>query len=124
MTTYLGVTFLGKKIKPYALAVSLTMFIQVYMLVTNVAAGELLDGWHGDTVAVVAGISALWLIFGWWWQKQSMLEWGLLLSAGVWATVATSVGFEFGVFYHNALLAGTWVIASIGSWLLERENSE
>lgn len=124
MTTYLGVTFLGKKIKPYAAAVSMTMFILLGMMVQNVAAGELLDGWHGDMVAVVAGISALWLTFGWWWQKQAFLEWGLLLSAGVWATVATIVGFEFGVFYHNALLAGTWVIASIGSWVLERENSE
>lgn len=124
MSTSLSVTFFGKKIKPYAAAVSMTMFILLGMMVQNVAAGELLDGWHGDMVAVVAGISALWLIFGWWWQKQSMLEWGLLLSAGVWATVATSVGFEFGVFYHNALLAGTWVIASIGSWVLERENSE
>ncbi len=124
MSTSLGVTFFGKKIKPYAFAVSMTMFILVGMMIQNVAVGELLDGWHGDMVAVVAGASGVLLTVGWWFQVQRLLEWGLLLAAGAWMTVAAIIGFESGVWYHNTWLAFSWVVAGLGSWVLERENSE
>lgn len=124
MSTYLSVTFFGKKIKPYAAAVSMTMFILLGMMMQNVAVGQMLDGWYGDFVAFVAGLSGVLLTVGWWWQRQRLLEWGLLLSAGAWMTVASIIGFELGVLYHNTWLAFSWVIASLGSWVLERDQGE
>ena len=34
-------------------------------------------------VSVLAGASAVWLSVGWWWQKQALLEWGLLMAAPI-----------------------------------------
>lgn len=124
MGTDLSVRFLGRKIKPYALAVSLTMFVLCWMMVNHLAVGEFLRGWQGEVAAVLSGASAVWLTVGWWWQRQSLLEWGLLMAAGAWMVTTAVLSFEFGVFYHNTLLAFCWVIASVGSWVLERAQSE
>jgi hypothetical protein len=124
MGTDLSVRFLGRKIKPYAFAVSLTMFVLTYMMFNHLAVGEFLRGWQGNFAAVLAGASAVWLSVGWWWQRQALLEWGLLLAAGGWMVVTASLAFEFGVFYHNTLLAFCWVVASVGSWFLERAQGE
>jgi len=124
MSTDLSVRFFGRKIKPYAFAVSLAMFVLTLMMVNHLAVGQYLDRWQGNVAAVAAGVSALWLSVGWWWQKQVLLEWGLLLAAGAWMVVSASLAFEFGPFYHNTLLAFCWVIASVGSWVLERSQSE
>ena len=37
------------------------------------------------------------------------MEWGLLMVAGGWMIVSASLAFEFGVVYHNTLLAFCWV---------------
>ena len=47
-----------------------------------------------------------------------------LAAAGGWMIVCASLAFEFGVVYHNTLLAFCWVIASVGSWVLERTQNE
>ena len=124
MTTDLSVRFLGRKIKPYAFAVSLTMFVLAYMMFGHLAVGESFRGWQGNVAGVAAVVSAVWLSFGWWWQKQSFLEWGLLLACGGWMVVSSVLAFEFGVFYHNTLLAFCWAVASVGSWVLERSQGE
>lgn len=124
MSTDLSVRFLGRNVKPYAFAVSLSMFVLCWMMVNHLAVGEYLDGWQADVVSVLAGASAVWLSVGWWWQKQALLEWGLLMAAGGWMIVSASLAFEFGVLYHNTLLAFCWVIASVGSWVLERTQNE
>lgn len=121
-STDLRVRILGRKTKPYAFFLSLAMLVMVWMMVKNLAVGELLDGWHGDALGLASMASFGLLTLGWWAQKQSFLEWGLLLSAGVWMSVGAILGFEFNFIYHNALLAFCWAGASVGAWGLERAN--
>jgi len=124
VSTYLSVRLFGRKIKPYAFALSLTMFVLAYMMFNHLAVGEFLRGWQGTVAGVTAAVSAVWLSLGWWLQKQPFLEWGLLLATGAWMVVSSVLAFEFGVFYHNTLLAFCWAVASVGSWVLERSQGE
>lgn len=121
-STDLRVRIFGRKTKPYAFFLSLATLVVVWMMMKNLAVGELLDGWRGDALGLAAMASFGLLALGWWAQKQSFLEWGLLLSAGVWASVATILGFEFNLVYQDALLAFCWAGASVGAWGLERAS--
>ncbi len=124
-STDLEYRFLGRRlIKPFSLAVSLSMLVLVWMMVGNLAVGTVLDGWQGDLAGGAAGVASFLLIVGWWVQSVRMLEHGLLVSTGVWTAVAGYLAIELGVVNPNVMLASCWLVGAGGSWLLERGSEK
>ena len=115
--------FLRRKVKPFALAVSFATAVITWAILADVAIGELLTGAPGHVVAGigVAGVAALW--YGWWGKSYRFLVDGLLLTSGVWVSVSTILLVEYG-WTVNSALALAWVIASVGSYLLESQDGE
>ena len=110
----------GRKVHPYALAVSIATAVIAYACLVGIAVGKLLDGPTGVIVgaAAVATVAALW--WGWLAKSEAWMHRGLIWSAGVWAAIATILAIDVGPINVNTLLAAAWVIASGGAWLLER----
>ena len=110
----------GRKVRPYALAVSLSTAVIAWACLAGIAVGKLLDGLAGTIVgaAAVATVAAMW--WGWLARSEMWMHRGLIWSAGVWSAIATILAFDVGILNVNTLLAAAWVIASGGAWLLER----
>ena len=110
----------GRKVRPYALAVSLSTAVIAWACLAGIAVGKLLDGPTGVIVgaAAVAAVAAMW--WGWLARSEMWMHRGLLWSAGVWAAVTTILATDVGIVNVNTLLSAAWVIASGGAWLLER----
>lgn len=124
-STDLKYRFLGRRlIKPFSLAVSLSMLVLVWMMVGNLAVGTVLDYWQGDLAGGAAGVASFLLIVGWWVQSVKMLEHGLLVATGVWAAVLGALAIELGVVNPNVMLSFCWLVAAGGSWLLERGSEK
>jgi hypothetical protein len=111
-------TFMGRPIKPLALALSLSMATIFWF---NIVANEgiLVETLAGDVVGYAAGASSLLLFIGWWVKSQLMAEVGLLMSAGVWVSRAALIlilgDWNTASFFFSA----SWVIAAVGAYLLE-----
>ncbi len=110
----------GRKVRPYALAVSIATAVIAYACLVGIAVGKLLDGPTGVIVGsrAVVTVAALW--WGWLAKSEAWMHRGLIWSAGVWAAIATILAIDVGPINVNTLLAAAWVIASGGAWLLER----
>lgn len=117
----------GRKVRPYALAVMLaSLFVAGSILIQREDAGSALDNWTaaGLLVGSLGIIAAGTLIAGWWLRSEKAMQWGLLLSAGVFGARA---GFIF-TSTHNwlaisAWLSTCWVVASAGAYLAESSTS-
>ena len=110
----------GRKVRPYALAVSLSTAVIAWACLAGIAVGKLLDGLAGTIVGVAAVVTVAALWAGWLTRSEVWMHRGLLWSAGVWAAIATILTIDVGLINVNTLLAAAWVIASGGAWLLER----
>ena len=110
----------GRKVRPYALAVSLSTAVIAWACLAGIAVGKLLDGLAGTIVGVAAVVTVAALWAGWLTRSEVWMHRGLLWSAGVWAAIATILAIDVGLINVNTLLAAAWVIASGGAWLLER----
>lgn len=111
----------GRKIRPYALAVSLASAVVAWaILVRHNDAGSHLESGSGVLVGWAAAAAVLLLWHGWWAQSDRTMRAGLLLSAGVFAARAAIVFMEGGAGTIAALLSVVWCVASGGAWLLER----
>ena len=110
----------GRKVRPYALAVSLSTAVIAWACLAGIAVGKLLDGLAGTIVGVAAVVTVAALWAGWLTRSEVWMHRGLLWSAGVWAAIATILAIDVGPINVNTLLAAAWVIASGGAWLLER----
>ena len=110
----------GRKVRPYALAVSLSTAVIAWACLAGIAVGKLLDGLAGTIVGVAAVVTVAALWAGWLTRSEVWMHRGLLWSAGVWAAIATILAIDVGFVNVNTLLAAAWVIASGGAWLLER----
>ena len=110
----------GRKVRPYALAVSLSTAVIAWACLAGIAVGKLLDGLAGTIVGVAAVVTVAALWWGWLAKSEVWMHRGLLWSAGVWAAIATILAIDVGPINVNTLLAAAWVIASGGAWLLER----
>ena len=110
--------FLGRQVRPYALAVSLACVVIFVSMVTESGVGNNLDGPWGKAIGVAAGLTTVVLWAGWWAQRAWWMNEGLLLAAATWAAVAAVVLTE-GASWPSGALAVCWVVASSGSWLLE-----
>jgi len=125
-STDLPWTILGRKVRPYALAVSLaSLCVALTLLARGQDAGAALDGRTGPAIAIgaMAFIAFALLMGGWWLRGERMMRWGLLASAGVSGARA---GFIFlstsDVFAVSAWLSACWVVASGGAYLLEASS--
>ena len=112
--------FLGRAVRPYALAVSLATTVSIWSVSTDRAVGQLLDGWPGSVIAAYGVISIVLLWAGFWLRRDPWMRAGLLLSAGYWAAVGAVVIIEPGISLVSGWLALCWMVASGGAWLLEK----
>lgn len=120
-STELPWTVLGRKVRPYALAVSLASLIVAWaILVRHDDAGSHLESEPGVLVGWAALAACLLLWHGWWAQSDRTMRAGLLITAGVFAARAAIVLMEGGAGTIAALLSVVWCVASGGAWLLER----
>ncbi len=111
----------GRKIRPYALAVSLASAVVAWaILVKHNDAGSHLESGSGVLVGWAALAACLLLWHGWWAQSDRTMRAGLLITAGVFAARAAIVFMEGGAGTIAALLSVVWCVASGGAWLLER----
>lgn len=110
----------GRKVRPYALAVSLSTAVIAWACLAGIAVGKLLDGPTGVIVGAAAVITVAALWWGWLARSEMWMHRGLIWSAGVWSAIATILTIDVGFVNVNTLLAAAWVIASGGAWLLER----
>ena len=111
----------GRKVRPYALAVSLASLIVAWaILVRHDDAGSHLESEPGVLVGWAALAACLLLWHGWWAQSDRTMRAGLLITAGVFAARAAIVFMEGGTGTIAALLSVVWCVASGGAWLLER----
>lgn len=118
--THLRRRLWGRKVRPYALAVSIATGVIAWACLTGIAVGRLLDGATGIIVGTVAVITVAALWWGWLAKSEAWMLRGLLWAAGVWAAVTTILATDVGIVNVNTLLSAAWVIASGGAWLLER----
>lgn len=123
-STDLPWTVFGRKIKPFALAVSLAVSLAV--LGRGNDAGTVLDGLTPAalTVGMAASAAACLLWVGWWWRSRTSLEVGLLMTAGVFADRCFLSWLETGFDSNTTLLSGCWVIAATGAYVLERRGDD
>lgn len=111
----------GRKIRPYALAVSLASAVVAWaILVRHDDAGSHLESGSGLIVGWTALAAVLLLWWGWWAQSDRTMRAGLLLTAGVFAARAAIVWLDQGTVGAAWLLSVAWCVASGGAWLLER----
>ena len=110
----------GRRVRPYALAVSISTAVIAWACLAGIAVGRLLDGATGIIVGTVAVITVAALWWGWLAKSEAWMLRGLLWAAGVWAAVTTILATDVGIVNVNTLLSAAWVIASGGAWLLER----
>ena len=111
----------GRKIRPYALAVSLASAVVAWaILVRHNDAGSHLESGSGVLVGWAAAAAVLLLWWGWWAQSDRTMRAGLLLTAGVFAARAAIVWLDQGTVGAAWLLSVAWCVASGGAWLLER----
>ena len=118
----------GRKIRPYAFAVSMASAVVAYailvrhdaILVRHDDAGSHLESGSCLIVGWAALAACLLLWHGWWAQSDRTMRAGLLITAGVFAARAAIVFMEGGAGTIAALLSVAWCVASGGAWLLER----
>lgn len=111
----------GRKIRPYAFAVSMASAVVAYaILVRHDDAGSHLESGSGLIVGWAALAAVLLLWWGWWAQSDRAMRAGLLITAGVFAARAAIVLMEGGPGTIATLLSVAWCVASGGAWLLER----
>ena len=113
----------GRKVKPYALAVSMSTAVVAHaMLVDRDDVGSTFDAYSAPGIVVgvcaLAAVLSLWA--GWWGRKLPLLEAGLLLSVGVWTARGALVGLTDGPTVNTVWFSFAWVVASGGAYLLER----
>ena len=114
----LGRRVVGRRVQPYAFAVSLATAVVSAAVLVDAAVGLLLDTWPGELLGVLGVGTVVCLWWGWWAQSEVWLRRGLLWSAGVWSGVGLVLAVEGGA-WVSALLAWCWAVASAGAWLLE-----
>lgn len=116
-----GKTIWGRPVKPLAGFMSLLML--VFVIYNIIDKGIFRDLWLGDVIAVLAGISAFSLWYGWVRQSQLMAEIGLLTASVVYITRAAFMLFLLGpeaeTFWLSLLTGG--LVAS--AFYLEARDS-
>ncbi len=111
-----------RKIRPFALALCLSVAVLGYSLLQEQTIGQVLDGLPGKFVGVLCVLSFVSFVVGFWGRSERLLTTGLLVASGTWASVTTVLFLDVGA-TTSTLLAGCWTVAAGGSWLLEKSAS-
>lgn len=120
-STDLSWTFFGRKIKPFSFALSLTMLMLTWSILSKNTIGQTLDE-EGQIVGVVTIAAFALLAVGFYTKHERWMRHGLLLAAGAWVSVSTVLWLEVGG-GTSTLSASCWAIAAGGAWLLEKSDS-
>ena len=116
--TNLPWSLFNRKLRPFSFAVMLSVTVITWNVITESAVGQLLDGAAGHIVAAVGVLSALLLLGGYVFRNDRVMANGLLFATGVWTTATVVLALDIGA-APATQLAGCWVVACAGSWLLE-----
>lgn len=121
--------FMGRKIRPYAFAVTFVcVILTIALLITGDDVGHILDTENsagrynliGFSVGAAALLSAIFLSAGWWMRSDRFMRWGLLTSAFMFATRGAFLFMDVGWRHVPGWISLGLVLASGGAWLLER----
>lgn len=112
--------FMGRRIRPYALGVSLSTFVISWtLLVSRNGPGAALDRtFAGQTIGILGFIAVVMLWWGFWRNSDRVMETGLLLTSGAWFARAVFIIMDVG-WTEGAFLSFCWVLISVGAFLLE-----
>lgn len=120
-STQLRRMVLGRAIRPYAFAVSLSIVVMATAIANGRAAGRLLSEWPGDILVFLSLLTSFMLWLGWWVRSDALMRNGLLWSTGVWAGISLILLVD-GKSWVSGALGLCWVVASGGAWLLEMDE--
>lgn len=105
----------GRRVKPLALAAS------VANLSIAVGISEInFDSVPALIVMTLAIIGLLSFWVGWWCNTTRMVQVGLILTVGLFATRGAFSGLSLGWMDHEVWLSASWCMAAGGAFLLER----
>lgn len=108
----------GRKVRPYALWLSIATATSAWSLLTHRAVGESLDGLAGVVIGICALAAVIVLWVGYLARLDQLMRSGLLLAAGSWFAIGVFLGLE-AVSPVSTILALCWAGASAGAYLLE-----
>ena len=108
----------GRKVRPYALWLSIATATSAWSLLTHRAVGAALDGLAGVLIGLVALAAVLVLWVGYLGRRDRLMSTGLLLATGSWTAVGAFLALE-AVAPVSTILAFCWAGASAGAYLLE-----
>ena len=115
--------FMGRRIRPYAFAVSLASASVAWILLTGRSSYTSLDASvAGELVGWAALVAAILLWVGFWKGSDLLMEHGLAITAGVFAARFIFIGLHDSWVIQPALLSFCWCVASAGAYLLERTS--
>ena len=119
--THLPWMFLGRKVRPFAFAVTIATATMCWLMVTSTSSLQSFDhpGVHVGYFAILTVFSLIW---GWWRKDDCWAMWGLLLSAGVWTGVSILLVADGPRSWPQVILAFAWAIGSGGAYLAESIN--
>lgn len=120
-STDLPWTFFGRKIKPFSFALSLTMLMLTWSILSKNTIGQALDE-AGQIVGVVTTIAFVLLAVGFYTKRERWMRHGLLLATGAWVSVSAVLWLDVGL-TPSTVSASCWAIAAGGAWLLEKSDS-
>lgn len=117
---------LGRKTRPFSLAVSLADLVVAWsLLIERSGPGEVLDRpMPGTLVGAMAALAAVLLWAGFWRRSDRLMQDGLLCSVFVWGSRAGAIAFTTGALDQSVLLSACWVIAAGGAYLLEHTTHD
>jgi hypothetical protein len=111
-------TFLGRPIKPLALALAMSMATIFWFNIVE-STGILVSTMAGDIVGYSAGASAVVLLAGWWGRSQMLAETGLLIGSGVWVARTALIALLDQWATYSFFFSLAWCVVSVGAYLLE-----
>lgn len=117
----------GRRIRPYALAVSLAAAMVSWSLLgtKDGGPGTLLDHTTAGLIIGIAGaVATICLWWGFWAKSDRLMQQGLLLTTGVFAARGIFIALDSSWFIQSVGLSFCWVVASAGAYLLETTTGE
>ena len=108
----------GRKVRPYALWLSIATATSAWSLLTHRAVGASLDGVAGLIIGVCALAAVVVLWVGYLARLDQLMRSGLLLAVSSWFAIGVFLGLE-AASPVSAILALCWAGASAGAYLLE-----
>mgnify|MGYP007044011943 CR=1 FL=1 len=112
---------LGRRVRPYAIALSLACASVAYsLLIRGSDIGDALDKTIGGYIIGSAALICIFFFWvGFWIKSDALMRHGLLIASGVFAARWMVLTLDDHLLALTGLLSGCWAIASAGAYLLE-----